>query len=234
MKDFLIQLRTERKREISCYEKNGYIFDRVKDKNNYFMIRKISVEGIEIGVQVSASDYYFCLIINEQNAYFSVYELYRLLHLMTSCESNEYVISYLQQQIDSKSRCKLRYEDIDYKVKKSIIPDKNKKIKVEESSEQIDYKTLFILLNLMQEKSNSLFGSSIKNKDYKNGMIRLLITLIGVEKDNPVLRDRGWVFDHSKKRFNYDEKKDKYKNKEKFKKYNLTKGEKDSIMSIES
>lgn len=229
MEDFLTTLRTDRKREISCYKKRGYLVD-----DRYRMIRKISIEDMDFGVQVSARDYFFFLINNGQNAYYSVYELYSLLRLMALELGRDNVNSLLQKQINSREKGKLIYEDIDYEMKKSVIPKKNDKIEVEDGSEQIDYKTLFILLNLMQEKSNSLFGSSIKNKDYKNGMIRLLITLIGVEKDNPVLRDRGWVFDHSKKRFNYDEKKDKYKNKEKFKKYNLTKGEKDSIMSIES
>lgn len=229
MGDFLTTLRTDRKREISCYKKRGYLVG-----DGYRMIRKISVEDMDFGVQVSTQDYFFFLIGNEQNAYYSVYELYGLLHLMAMKVGKNYVNSLLQKQIDSIKKGKLRYEDIDYEMKKSVIPKINDKIEVEDGSEQIDYKTLFILLNLIQEKSNSLFGRSKKNRGYKNGIIRLLITLIHVEKNNPILEEKGWIYDETEKKIKYNEKIVKYKNDEKFKKYYLTKGEKDSIMSIES
>ena len=231
MADFLTTLRTDRIREISCYKRKGYMFSK---NNDYIMIRRISLEDTEISVQVSANDYYFYLIGSDQNAYYSVYELYSLLHLMAVKEGKGYVNSLLQKQIDSAEKGQLRYEDIDYEMKKSVIPDRNEKIVVKDGSEQVDYKTLFILLNLIQEKSNSLFGSSEENKDYKNGIIRLLITLIDVEKNNQILKEKGWVYYEEEKKFKYDEKIVKYKNDEKFKKYYLTKGEKDSIMSIES
>ncbi|MGP1434360.1 MAG: hypothetical protein ACTTKP_08790 [Catonella sp.] len=229
MADFLTILRTDRKREISGYRKRGYLV-----REGYRLVRKISIEDMEFGVQVSAQDYFFFLIGNNQNAYYSVYELYNLLHLMAVREGKDYVNSLLQKQIDSKYRCIFKYEDIEYEMKKSVIPDENEKIEVEDGSEQVDYKTLFILLNLIQEKSNSLFGSRRKNKDYKNGIIRLLITLIDVEQNNQILTEKGWVYDEEEKKFKYDGKTVQYKNNEKFKKYYLTKGEKDSIMSIES
>lgn len=231
MADFLTTLRTDRIREISCYEKKGY---SILDENQYRMIRRINIEDIEIGVQVSARDYYFYLIGSNQNAYYSVYELYSLLHLMAVREGKDYVNSLLQKQINSVEKDKLRYEDIDYEMKKSVIPDRNEKIVVKDGSEQVDYKTLLILLNLIQEKSNSMFESSEENKDCKNGVIRLLIALIDVEKNNQILKEKGWVYDEKEKKFKYDEKIVKYKNDEKFKKYYLTKGEKDSIMSVES
>lgn len=229
MEDFLTTLRTDRKREISCYEKREYL---VGDR--YRMIRRISIEDMDFGVQVSARDYYFFLIGNAQNAYYSVYELYRLLHLMATQEGKDYVNSLLQKQISSRKKGKLRYGDIDYEMKKSVIPDRNEMIEVEDGSVQIDYKTLFILINLIQEKSNYLFERSKKYRGYKNGIIRLLITLIQIEKNNPILEEKGWVYDETEKKIKYNEKIVKYKNDEKFKKYYLTKGEKDSIMSIES
>ena len=53
MEDFLTTLRTDRKRENSCYEKREYL---VGDR--YRMKTRISIEDMEFGVQVSARDYY--------------------------------------------------------------------------------------------------------------------------------------------------------------------------------
>ena len=201
MEDFLTTLRTDRKREISCYKKREYL---VGDR--YRMIRRISIEDMDFGVQVSAQDYFFFLIGNDQNAYYSVYELYSLLHLMATQEGKDYVNSRLQEQISYKEKDKLRYGDIDYEMKKSVRLNRNEMIEVEDGSVQIDYKTLFILINLIQEKSNSLFERSKKNISYKNGIIRLLITLIQIEKNNPILEEKGWVYDETEKKLSITKK----------------------------
>lgn len=79
-------------------------------------------------------------------------------------------------------------------------------IEVEDGSVQIDYKTLFILINLIQEKSNYLFERSKKYRGYKNGIIRLLITLIQIEKNNPILEEKGWVYDETEKKLSITKK----------------------------
>ncbi|SFU75153.1 hypothetical protein [Butyrivibrio sp. M55] len=227
MRDFLSILRTDRKREISKYKKKDYLVS-----DSYRMVRKIQIEGLLIGVQVSSQDYYFYLIDDSQNAYFSVRELYNLLFQMSIKEGKKYVLELLEKQIKNTEEAALRYENIDYAIKKTIIPEENDMITVEDGSSEVSYRQLFVLLNLVQQKSNTMFENSLGNESYKNGILRLLMTLIEAEKDHEILQSKGWFFDIEEDKFIYKEilnEEDKRR-----KKYYLTEEERDDIMSIES
>lgn len=224
MRDFLSILRTDRKREISKYKEKDYLVS-----DSYRMVRKIQIEGFSIGVQVSSQDYYFYLIDDSQNAYFSVRELYNLLLQMSIKEGNNYVIGLLEKQITNVEETAFRYENIDYAIKKTIIPEKNDSITVEDGSSEVSYQQLFVLLNLIQQKSNTMFENSPGNENYKNGILRLLMTLIEAEEDHEILQSKGWFFDIDEDKFIYKEilnEEDKRR-----KKYYLTEEERDDIMS---
>ena len=227
VRDFLTILRTDRKREISKYKEKDYLVP-----DSFRMIRKILIEECHIGVQVSSQDYYFYLIDNGQNAYFSVRELYYLLVRMSLNEGKKYVVDLLQKQIDIDEKSEFIYENITYSIKKTIIPERNGLIRVEDGSCDVDYKQLFVLLNLVQQKSNSMFENSPGNEHYKNGILRLLMTLVEAEKDHEILKAKGWFYDKDREIFKYIEvmnEEDKRR-----KKYYLTKEERDDIMSLES
>ncbi len=227
MRDFLSILRTDRRREINNYREKDYLVS-----DSFRMIKKIQVEGICIGVQVSAQDYYFYLIDSGQNAYFSVRELYNLLFKMALLEGKEYVVELLNKQITILENDCFQYETIDYTIKKTVIPDRNGSIDVEDGSRDVDYQKLFVLVNLVQQKSNAMFLNSPGNECYKDGILRLLMTMIEIGRNHDILKSKGWFYDTGLERFVYKEilnDEDK-----KLKKYYLTEEERDVIMSIES
>ncbi len=228
MRDFLSILRTDRKREISKYREKGYLVT----SSSYRMVRKIQIDGFSIGVQVSSQDYYFYLIEDSQNAYFSVRELYNLLFKMSIKEGKSYVLEMLEKQIQNEEECALTYENIDYSIKKTVIPKKSDVITVEDGSSSVGYQQLFVLLNLVQQKSNTMFESSPGNENYKNGILRLLMTLIEAEEDHDILQSKGWFFDNDEDKFDYKEILNEDEKKQK--KYYLTEEERDDIMSSES
>lgn len=229
--DFLSILRTDRSREISKCKKKNYIVDKY-----YRMVRKMYFEhddkSIEMGVQVSATDFFFYLIDDEENAYYSIREIYDLLHSMSKVEGEKYVTELLTQQCNAKEKEKFKYEEIEYEIRKSIVPDKTGEIVVYDGSKPVSYEMLFVLINVVQEKSNALFKRKKGNEAYINGIIHLLIAMLSIDNDNMILGEKGWFWDDETKKFIY---KDILEKDEKvIKKYYLTKGEFDAIMSIES
>lgn len=227
MRDFLSILRTDRKREMAQYKEKDYLVP-----DNFRMIRKIIIEDLEIGVQVDAQDYHFYLIEDNQNAYFSISDIYGLLRKMSLTEGKAYVKRLLQRQLDMQENAYLVYEDISYEIKKSILPDREGEIEVDDGSKQVKYKQLFVLLNLIQQKSNAMFENSPGNESYKDGIVRLLKVLIDTRRNHSILKEKGWYYSKNEKKFYY---KELLEGEEKrHKKYYLTEGERDSIMSLES
>lgn len=228
MRDFLSILRTDRKREISKYREKDYLVTEF-----FRMVRKIEIDGFTIGVQVSSQDYFFYLIDDDQNAYFSVRELYDLLLQMSIREGKNYVLGLLGKQITEEEESAFRYENIDYSIKKTVVPEREGEIIVEDGSSSVSYQQLFVVLNLVQQKSNTMFENSPGNEGYKNGILRLLMTLIEAEENHKILQSKGWFFDSEDEKYVY---KDVFLNEEdkKLKKYYLTEEERDDIMSLES
>lgn len=225
MRDLLTILRAERQREINRYKEKQYLVSKY-----YRMIRKIQFDNYSIGIQVSSGDYFFYIIDDNQNAYFSVRELYELLFQMAHSEGVEYVSEMLEKQIANEEETFLKYDNIDYSIKKTIIPERDGAIIVEDGSSSVSYRQLFVLLNLIQQKSNTMFGDNPKNTQYKNGILRLLITLIEAEGDHDILQSKGWFFDSEDEKFIYQDSLLNEKEK-KLKKYYLTEEERDDIMS---
>ena len=85
---------------------------------------------------------------------------------------------------------------------------------------------MFLLIILIQEKSNALFKRSTGNKRlYVNGILRLLIVLLEGEQEDTLLKSLGWSWNAKEYEFQYVSK-DNRKGREIFK-YYLTKTEYD-------
>ncbi len=230
MRDFLLITRNDRTREKLLYSKKQYLVP-----DSYRMIRKIRFEReygtIEVELQVSKQDYHFYLIENEGNAYFSIPEIYDLLNTMSDIEGKEYVSNLLKKQLMETEKESFCYEDIEYEIRKCVIPDRDGKIAVIDGSQKISYEMLFILINLIQEKSSAMFSKSIGNEKYIDGIIRLLVALIECTGNHNVLNEKGWFWNFEDKCYVFSKEKIIERNR---KKYYLTKGELDDIISLES
>lgn len=231
MKDFLAIARNDRNREKTAYIKKNYLVP-----DYYRMIRKISfirrARVIELGVQVSKQDYYFYLIEDGENAYFSIREIYDLLNRMSSVEGKDYVSVLLMNQMAETDKESFIYEDIEYEVRKSIAPDRSGEIEVFDGSKKVSYEMLFTLINIIQEKSSAMFLKSHGNEKYVDGIIRLLIVLVKCSNDYDKLKEKGWFWNEDLGQYYY---KDVINEEDKrSKKYYLTEGEYDDIMSLES
>lgn len=231
MNDFISTIRTDRLRQIEQYREKGYLIDK-----KFRLVDKIEVKHEEqlfcFGVQASGRDVYFYLIDDGENAYYSISEIYELLWKMANIEGVSYVQNLLNDLIISEEKGKFIYKKIEYETKKSITVSRNGSVEVFDGSKKVDYQKLFILITLVQEKSNALFARGDNNQDYINGIIRLLIALIVSSKGHDILENKGWYYDQEKEKFYY---KDILNSEEKRKKkYYLTQEEYEVIMRTES
>lgn len=231
MIEFLSIARNDRKREKANYLKKNYLVP-----DSYRMIRVIRIKAgdreVDLGIQVSKDDYYFYIIDNDENAYYSIREIYELLHMMAEKEGEEYVCNLLEEQMRVQEKDVFTYEEIEYEMRKSIVPDRDGAISVPDGSKEISYDRLFLLINMVQEKSSAMFMKKEGNEEYVNGIIRLLKVLVHCTYDHDILENKGWYWDCDEKQYVYknilDEKEKKHK------KYYLTDREYKDIMTIES
>ena len=89
------------------------------------------------------------------------------------------------------------YEGVNYFVHQLPKIDENTKIGVLDSDVEITLEELFLLIYLIQDKSNYLISLG-KKTEYINGIIRMLKTLLKCNNKNDVLETIGWLFDHEK------------------------------------
>lgn len=236
MEDFISIVRTDRKRELAFYKQLGYAL--VND-SQYILINKIIVythqKKYNIGVQVDGYEVYFYIIDDGANYYLSIYDIYKVLHQIAISNDDDFVIKSLKKQLSRRTKHKdtFSYKGVNYELSPIILPPTNGLVMLPGASKEIDYEHLFVLLSLIQEKSNAFFRRSKKSTDkkYKNGIIRLLIVLLSQQHDIPLLNELGWfwasdcfVFDRSQTQ-KIDERRERNK-----KKYYLTNEEYSSII----
>lgn len=245
MNDFISIIRTDRYREIEKYKNIGYSFNNEKQYRLIDVIQ-VSHKGFlqKFGVQVTERDIYFYLVDDKANAYYSIQEIYELLIDISYREGIDFVVDILKNQMNIKiqkiqdpsnlnkeitiNQEEFIYRGISYYIKRTAIPPRNGTILPIDSSEKISYLQLFMLINLIQEKSNALFLRGIGNEPYIDGLIRFLIVLVFLDHDVDILNIKGWYFDAGSEKF-------KYLGADKgTKKYYLTKKEYLDIMPKES
>lgn len=220
MDNFISTIRTDRYREIKKYEEKGYTFI---DKGSYRMIEKIETMqescNFEFGIEVTQSDVYFYLTNKAANVYLSIIDIYNLLIDILKQENLNFVVNLLKKQLKLKIKSKksekekiinqekFRYKGIEYNIRQTVKVLDDKLIKIPDSSLEITYQNLFMIINLIQEKSNSLFlrGKEKKYKQYVDGILRMYIVLLTKKEDVDILKDIGWNYNVEQDKFLYAE-----------------------------
>jgi hypothetical protein len=240
MKNFFPLLRSDRLREMIAYDKRGYVFRLGKDKFNY--VRNILVANIkedemdkrnevcyffEVRTNQKEPRFYITKINKKQKEsciYLTIYEIYLLFLKLSQILSIETVTKILNSDCDKLWY--IYYTGLEFELKyfNQSIPEGS--IRIPESNIEITYENLFILLALIQDKSNYYWSISSKENEklYTNGILRLLICLLNT-KSNSILDSHKWQYNEliSKHELLTDD----YKYK-----YYLTQDEYDNIMEV--
>lgn len=254
MIEFISTIRIDRRREIAKYEEKGYT---ILNKNKYRFRENVIVSADKIkdtpyGVEVDSEEVRFFIKKNDSNVYLSLMEIYWLIKQMKR-EHRESVIGLLKTQLEMNKTAKreieenneenekkgdrwgFKYRDLKYRIGTMINFKGDWEVKIDNCELSISGRELFLLIHLIQEKSNAFFisgGKDSKNLIYMDGVLRLFIVFLTLNESHEVLMKRGWKFDEKEKRFVFDTVMDEEKTKEiKKLKYYLTENEYETIMS---
>lgn len=226
MKNFIPVMRAKRLLEMKSYIGKGY---EIQDKKHYCMLEYIYLEYMneryEYGIQVTQDEIYFYINKDKANIYLSIIEVYHLIINFNEIDGG-YFLSCLKKQLRQKVSQQSEFvnQGLAYKIAKPIEIQKEMCVNVLQTGIQITNKELFLLLILIQEKSNALFKRSTGIKrSYANGILRLLVVLLEKEKDDELLESLGWKWDEKSSKFIFM-KKEKRTGREVYK-YYLTKSE---------
>lgn len=194
---FVRNIREKRKKEINNYELKGYILN----KNNYITndILQININGIifKYGIRVNGNDVYFYILKEGCQIYLKIYDIYLILWKLYYKENNKQIIDFLEYYENNSQGISFSYEGVNYFVHQLPKIDENIKIGVLDSDVEITLEELFLLIYLIQDKSNYLISLG-KKTEYINGIIRMLTTLLKCNNKNDILETIGWFFDYEK------------------------------------
>lgn len=226
VKNFIPVMRNKRLLEMKLYIDKGY---EIQDKKHYCMLENVRLnylnEWYEYGIQVTQDEIYFYINKDKANIYLSIIEIYHLLIGFNEIDGG-YFLSCLKKQLRQKvsQRSEFINQGLAYKIAKPVEIQKVMCVNVLQTGIQITNKELFLLLLLIQEKSNALFKRSTGIKrSYANGIFRLLVVLLEKKQDDELLEYLGWKWDEKSRKFNFL-KKEKRIGREVYK-YYLTKSE---------
>lgn len=237
MNDFISTVRTDCKREMAEKEARGIA---IANKNKYRLVDRIEItisDNVKniYGFQANVEEIYFYIIDDDSNMYFTIEEIYCVLKILFDNGEDKMINAFLKAHI-FKTKMNIDssfiYRGVDYAFNLydlDSIPE-DKYIQLQDGAKRIPYRTFFLLLNLIQEKSNAFFNRGAKkNSKYTNGILRLLFCLLNKPMNVPELEELGWEYDLKNDRFYYSETEAKEK-----KKYYLTKQQCKSILKAES
>lgn len=243
MFEFIPTIRTDRNREIKKYKDKGFTFIK---ENDYKLISKVYIPHTKntkmfFEVRVDFSEVRFYIIKSGASIYLTIYQLYVILYNI-QLEGKIVVVNELEKLLKTKKFTNFFYCDIEYKIPSIKKFDRNHKVYIPYSDIKVDFNELLYLLVLIQEKSNYLCSLSESKKEFSNGIIRLLISLLSIENNCELLNRIGWFWNADEKKYNsneltkiygdYDNKASHNKLVER--KYYLTEYELDSIIKLES
>ena len=209
--DFISTIRTDRLRQIREKQKRGLI---ISDLRFYRFIDNINLinNGVnyDFGVQASLREIYFYINENGSNCYYDIEDIYNLLRKMCHGSKNnkKYVLNNLNKLLASDSDDSIEkiegenyfvYQEIQYYFDNPTIEDNGKHVSLLEGDSLISFSKVFVLLNLIQKKSNSFFKNG--DKEYVNGLIRMYKVLILYKKNHEILKKKGWFFNYKEKKF---------------------------------
>lgn len=230
MKNFIPVVRAQRLTEMKMYTDKGY---SIQNRKHYIMQGKITIpyadEIYEYEIRVTQDEVYFYIIRNNACVYLSIAEIYDVIRDMDGPD-RLYFIECLKRQLRQRDNGAFYYQGLAYKMKNPVIVQKLADVNIPQTGFAIMNRDLFLLIIMIQEKSNALFRrSTVQKRTYVNGIIRLLIVLLE-EKDNSLLQQLGWKWNSVTRRFTLETKESR-KGRDIYK-YYLTQKEYDANMNL--
>lgn len=227
-KSFVEDVRELRWDEIQRYEEKGYL---VPNKASYVLNDTIAIKiGRKqycFGMRVNINDVYFYILHEGSQIYLSIYQIYLLLWKLVNTRKKKYVTDALDFYMENDEEIDFVYRGKIYMVHK--LPDyvPNDRVRVLDSDINISARELFLLIYLIQDKSNYLESLS-KEGEYVNGLVRLLRVLLLCDGPVTTLQTLGWMYNAETGRFYLQ--KEKLVGKRNQKRYYLTEAEEEVIL----
>lgn len=192
---FIPLVKSDRLREINSYKNKDYTFRLGENKFIYIRNIKVLLNKKEYFFQVrdNQAEQKFYISINNSCAYLSLIEIYNLLRELRDKIGSKRIRNILLG--DRNKIIKLFYMGLQFDVKFFSKSIPKGKILLPESNIEINYEYLFLLIALIQDKSNYYWMlSDTTNNKYIDGVLRLFACLIST-RDIKFLEKLGWYYD---------------------------------------
>lgn len=198
---FVENVREERDKEIKEYESKGIGFIK---KNHYKLLRRISIEKegatFEFEVRVDFKDVRFYIIKNSSYIYLSIYEIYELLNNI-NLNFDIDITEELKTFYNNTDEDKFEYNGKKYTIPKSPSFKEKYNVNIPNSNINISCTEFFILIFLIQEKSNYLWSISEKEVTFNNGVVYLMVVLLNYKDNDKLLNDLGWYYSDKENKY---------------------------------
>jgi len=205
MKTLIPLIKSDRLREMNLYKSKEYSFRSGEDK--YIYLRKINIiiNRNKYYFQIRDNQYElkFFISVEDSCIYLTIMEIYDLLKKISDNIGAKKIAKILVG--DRKKTAKIDYMGLEFEVMffTSSIP--KGKVLLPESNVEISYEYLFLLIAIIQDKSNYLWRlSNTDNNKYLDGILRLFACLIST-KQNKILEDIGWYYNTLKDKYSFNE-----------------------------
>lgn len=195
MKTLIPLVKSDRLREIYLYKSKDYSFRSGENKYVYIRKMKVIIDTNEYCFQIrdNQSEQKFFIAFNSSCIFLSIIEIYDLLRQISSKIGTNKVKTILTGKRNKSA--KIEYTELEFELMFFTNKIPEGKILLPESNLEISYEYLFVLIALIQDKSNYLWMLSNKiNHKYINGILRLLTCLIST-KQNEFLKKLRWDYD---------------------------------------
>lgn len=206
MNDFISAIRMDRKRELFQLKNLNYL-----EPQKYY---KTGVIGVKFknkihnfGFNTDGWNTSFFIVDDGANCYLTLHDLYDCFMKMDSKEGMGFSSNILQRQLvnyQEQIKDVFIYQGIEYEMIKTAECYKDGEVVLDNASCGISYSVIFMLVNLIQNKSNVLYLRG-NNDEYLEGTIRLFIALLSLEEDREILTTLGWRWNCENNRFDYNE-----------------------------
>lgn len=233
MKDFIHDIRTDRKREQAAYKDKGYIVN-----SGYICLSNVEVicdnDKYSFNVQADRNEIKFFLSNDKANIYLSLYDIYDLIRELPSRIRTLYKMAFKYHVLNNvNTECYFLYKGIRYELS-PCVEIKKAKINLEKIGLTTDFAQLYFLIHLIQNKSNSMFERSTdeEKKANINGIYRLYSVLLSKRSSSEILCNKGWVWDSKLKKYVLEAKPKNENDVKWIDKYYLTESEYATILGI--
>ena len=168
----------------------------IKNEHKFQFVDKFTIvyDNMEYYFDVrlnNAEFFFYCSIQDDDyiyvNSFFSIKDIYESLFALV--DSYPQIISVLNNEYKKKEIAEIKYGNELFKIRVLNLKSINIKDNLIISNRIVSIRQVLLLLSLIQEKSNALF---IKNKQYQNGIFRLIYVLLCFKKNHEILLSKGW------------------------------------------